>query len=104
MHILQISKNADHLLAKIGVDTTENEPEVRIQDINDICPRYLQPRNSSASSRRAPEPPAMRKAMLVNTFTQHIGRHREKKRVGALTVVLKTTSDTEEDAVASLSM
>ena len=31
----------EHLVAKIGVDTAENEPEIRIQNINDIRIPYV---------------------------------------------------------------
>ena len=34
-----------YLLAKIGVDTAENEPEIRIYNINDMCTPYFQPKH-----------------------------------------------------------
>ena len=33
-----------NLLAKVGVDITENEPDVRVWRINDTCTCYVQPR------------------------------------------------------------
>ena len=43
-----------YLLAKIGVDTAENEPEVEVWSINYTCTTYVEPR-PSLGLRRSPK-------------------------------------------------
>ena len=53
-HLVDLEKNAENtcLIAKIGVDATENEPEVLHVElsINDTCTPYFQPRRPSGRS------------------------------------------------------
>ena len=67
----------EYLLAKIGVDTAENEPEVEVWRINYTCPPYAEPRRTRAAPGGTRPLPATRDPGPTCSCTESIEKQKQ---------------------------